>query len=472
VASNATWLTVALVAARACTFALAIVLARKLGVSAYGRYGIAVAIGSMIVPLFDIGITPYMTREVARNRASGDLQAVGLARQKALLAIAALSLTALITAIVAPGWDSFGVLVVMVASMLADGFSGFVYSYFQGLERMAFQARQTTLAAMARGLGGIACVFIFGSLLSVIAWMLVVSAVQVGVAARRFTGALGERAPEAVADRRTSIDWRSVITMGLITLFALIYLQVDAVIIGIFENNHAVGLYVAAYAIVGGLQIIPWQIAVALTPVFARSYSSDPARFQKVWQDGLRAVLLISVPLALVATLLAGPLLTFAFGAKFHAAATALAILAWSSPIWSLNMTCGAALRAAGRERWLAWATGVGLALNIGLNLWAVPEFGIAGASAVTVATELGVLVIIQASLMLGSGVVGLPRLPLVRMVVALAGLSAVTLAASGLPVVLAAALGLAAYAVIVIATRTLERSELRALFAMAARGR
>ena len=468
VARNATSLTGAVIAARACTFALAIVMARGLGVSAYGSYGFAVALGSMIVPLFDLGITPYMNRAVARDPAAGELQAIRLVRPKIWLSVAALALTAAIAALISRSLDPIAVVVLMVASMSADGLSSFVYGYFQGRERMGFEAGSTALAAMVRGLGGIACVVAFGDLLPVIGWMLFVSAVQLAVAARRFTGELEHDRPRTPRPS-IPIAWGSVVTLGAITLFALIYLQVDAVIIGVVENRHAVGLYVAAYALVGGLQIIPWQIAVALGPALARHHVADRAQFEDSWRRGLRSVLLVSLPLALVTTLLARPILTFAFGSKFGPAATALAILVWSSPIWSVNMTSGAVLRAAGRERWLAWATGVGLTLNVGLNLWAIPEFGIAGASAVTVATEFGVL-LIQGWLVISRGIVGTPRLPLVRLLAALLALSAVTIAAAQLPVVLAGALGLSAYVIVILATGTLDATELRALGALASR--
>jgi O-antigen/teichoic acid export membrane protein len=465
---NATSLSMATVLARVFTFGLAIAMGRGLGVNAYGRYGFAAALGTIICPLADFGITPYTAREVARDHTSGDVQAARLARVKAATSLVALGIATAVVALLAPDAGAAAATVVVIGSMLVDGMSSFVYGYFQGRERMDFEARWTAIAALVRSVGGIVCVLAFGALLPVLFWMLAVNAAQFAIAARRFTTTVDPRPPR---DRRAQVSaqvsWRSVSAMGLIAIFALVYLRADSVIVGIVVSRHAVGLYVAAYALVTGLQIVPWQVATALTPVFARSHAADRSTFHGAWQDGLRIVMLISLPFALVTSILAEPIMRLFFGASFASAGTALAILVWSSPIWALNMTVAGVMRGAGREMWLAATTGVGMILNLGLNAWAIPTFGIDGAAAVTVSTELGVL-LLQAVLVLSRGVAPVPHLPYGRLVLALLALSAVALATQGLPVVAGAVIALLAYGIVVVSSGAVERTELRALYALA----
>src|SRR5438876_6449915 len=82
IASNASLLSAATIAARICSLGLAIAMGRGLGVNVYGRYGFAAAVGTIIVPLADVGITSYVWREVARDRASGDIRALRLAASR------------------------------------------------------------------------------------------------------------------------------------------------------------------------------------------------------------------------------------------------------------------------------------------------------------------------------------------------------------------------------------------------------
>jgi O-antigen/teichoic acid export membrane protein len=470
VVRNATLLTLATFAARACTFALAIVMGRRLGVSEYGRYGFAVALGTIIVPLADLGMTGYVSREVARDRSAGEVRAVHLLAVKVSTALAALAISAAVSALLSHDARAAAVIIVVLASMLADGVSGFVFGYFQGRERMSFEASSTVLAAAVRGLGGIACVLAFDALLPVLASMLLVSAVQLAIALRRFAAAVDLGRLRQAAST-AAVSWRNVFALGSITLFALVYLQADAVIIGVVYDTHAVGLYSAAYALTAGLQILPWQLAVAVAPVFARTYGADPDAFRAAWHRGLRIVLMMALPLALVTSVLAGDIMRLVFGARFHAGATALAILVWSTPVWAANMVVAGAVRGAGRDAWLVSTTSLGLLVNLGLNAWAIPSFGIDGAAAVTVGTELAVL-LAQGWLLISRRVAPFPRLPYARLALAAVALAAVALATRGIEVVVAAVAALCAYTLTLVATGAISRDELRELRSLAARVR
>jgi O-antigen/teichoic acid export membrane protein len=458
-----------MLAARACTFALAIFMGRDLGVTNYGRYGFAVAVGTIVVPLADLGVTPYMSREVAHDRLRGELRAAHLLGVKIRSALGALAIAAAVAALISHQVLAAAVIVVVLASMLADGVSAFVFGYFQGREQMAFEARVTVLAALARGLGGIACVLAFGLLMPVLIWMLLVSVIQLAIAMRRFF-AIVDLSSLRRAAVGAAVSWGSVGALGSMTLFALIYLQADSVIVGIVYDKHAVGLYTAAYALTAGLQIVPWQIAVALAPVFARRYANDRDGFRDTWHRGLRLVLIVSLPFSLVTSLLAAEIMELVFGSAFHDGAEALAILVWSSPIWATNMVVAAALRGARRDGWLAATTGFGVVVNLGLNVWAIPRFGIDGAAAVTVGTEAAVLVA-QGWLAVSRGVVPLPRLPYLRIALALAALSAVAVAGRGSEVIVIAVTAVCAYGVVLVVSGVVSPSELSSLRSLASRG-
>jgi O-antigen/teichoic acid export membrane protein len=462
VARNATWLAAATIGARVCSFALAVILGRRLGVGEYGRYGFASALGTIIVPVADLGITTYVYREVARDRRIGELRAIQLAAAKWRLSLLAAAITAAATILIAPSEHAAAVTVVVVASLLADGVSAFVYGYFQGRERMALQARLTVLAGVARSVGGIACVFAFRSLLPVVVWMLVVSAMQLTFAVRRFDQAV---APARTAEPASAvpISWRSVITMGLLTLFALICVRADSVMIGALKNHRAVGIYTAAYTILGALEIIPWQIAQAIMPVFARTYDSDRSRFHSFWHEGVRVVLLFSLPAAVVTSICARGVLQLFYGSKFSSGSTALAILVWFAPLSVFNAIVAAALYGARRELWPMVASGAGVVVNLALNLWAIPAFGIPGAAAVTVATEVVVL-LVQVWFVAGSDIAPWPRLPYVRLTFALLVLGAIALLLRHVSVVLAISAALLGYAAVIVTSGVIGRSELQRL--------
>jgi O-antigen/teichoic acid export membrane protein len=174
---------------------------------------------------------------------------------------------------------------------------------------------------------------------------------------------------------------------------------------------------------------------------------------------------------SLVTSLLAAEIMDLVFGSAFSAGAGALAILVWSSPVWATNMVVAAALRGARRDSWLAATTGLGVIVNLGLNVWAIPRFGIDGAAAVTVGTELAVL-LVQGWLAVSREMVPLPRLPYVRVALALDALSAVALAGRGNEVIAVASAALCVYAMALMVTGVVRLSELPSPRSLASRAR
>jgi len=91
------------------------------------------------------------------------------------------------------------------------------------------------------------------------------------------------------------------------------------------------------------------------------------------------------------------------FGPAFVTADNALVILSLG---WLVATGCGPVdnlLLMAGRSGWTSLNAGVGLALNIGLNLWLIPRYGIEGAAAAWAASlmwmNVAPLVQVRASL-------------------------------------------------------------------------
>ncbi len=449
-------LAAATIAARLLMFALGIVLARSLGADEYGRYSLALAIGAVLQPVADLGLTPYLLREVARDRALGEASLATLGVAKLAISLVVLGLTVVVAVALTDDVELAVVISALVAAALVDGGSIFVYAYFQGREAMDFEARATTLAAVLRASGGIVLVLVTGDLGPVVAWVVLVSLLQAASALRHLLAV-----SRSAAIRLGAVAWRDVLAIGLMAIFVIAYLRVDAVLIGWLQDERAVGLYAAAYTIVFALQIPPLMIATALAPVFARSFATARTTFESTWHAGVRAVLLIALPLALTTTLLATSIVARAFGQEFAASAAALALLAWICPLASLNLVAQAALRGAGRERWLLAVTAGCLAFNVGANVWAIPRFGIEGAAGVSIATELLSAVCLLA-LALRARLLPVPHVPAGRLLVALGTLGGVGVLVADLPPEAGVLACLAAYAAVLVLTRTVTAAELR----------
>jgi O-antigen/teichoic acid export membrane protein len=180
-------------------------------------------------------------------------------------------------------------------------------------------------------------------------------------------------------------------------------------------------------------------------------------------------VLVVALPLALLTGLVASSLITLLFGDGYSGASIAYQILVWSMPLAALNTVATGALRASGEERWLLSVFAAGALVNVGLNLWVIPAFGIEGAATVTVATEL----LVFAGLMtfgVRRRVFPVPRIPSFKIFMALAcsgSLAGALDAVHVLPALLAA---LAVYAAVLGLTRAVTGDDVAMLRAAIAR--
>jgi O-antigen/teichoic acid export membrane protein len=76
-------------------------------------------------------------------------------------------------------------------------------------------------------------------------------------------------------------------------------------------------------------------------------------------------------------------------GASYHNSGSMLPILGWILLPQTVSIACGRALIASGDQARMLYSTGSSLAVNVALNLWLIPRYGILGAAAASVVSEI-----------------------------------------------------------------------------------
>jgi O-antigen/teichoic acid export membrane protein len=97
----------------------------------------------------------------------------------------------------------------------------------------------------------------------------------------------------------------------------------------------------------------------------------------------------MGLAVAAVAFVIATPLLVFLYGADFAAATTPFRILCLGLPIVFAIWILHAIAISVDRERLLLKTGLIGLAVNVGINLYAIPRYGADGAAVATVVGEV-----------------------------------------------------------------------------------
>lgn len=371
-------------AARLCAFLATIYLARTLTPALYGIVGAAMGIMLYLTQLADGGIelvgVPLVAR--ARDRLVEVASPVLSVRFLVAAALAAIVILAGMTVLPQPD----GVIIAISAlSLLATGLS--VRWIHIGLERAGAVAASRTL----------------GELLALAIILLVVH--DAGDVARvplaQFAGAALTSLVLLVALRRSGIElpwvWaprtaapvfaRARHLVGF-TLLGLLLFNFDLIYLRFRTGPEAAGYYAAAYTLISFAANLIVAFAHTVLPTLTRLEHDDKAR-NALYVRSCAQAFAIALPVGAGAWYVAPQAIEQLFGPQYRPAGVALQWLAWSIPLAALRELPVVALIASGRERALVRVNAITAICNVALVVAAIPRFGLVGAAAATVATEL-----------------------------------------------------------------------------------
>lgn len=221
--------------------------------------------------------------------------------------------------------------------------------------------------------------------LAMFAWVTVAEmalvAVGVELAARR----LGRRRNAPPSDRALLGELlRGGFPLLLSGLAIMLYMRIDVVMLRSLAGIEATGIYAAAVRISELWYFVPVALASSLLPAVLRSRADGPAAYGRRLQQFYDLNAAVALVAAAVTALVASPLVAWAYGPAFAAAAPVLRWHAWAAIFVFLGVVRGQFLVNENLGWFYFAATGTGGVLNILLNFWLIPRSGPLGAAQAT----------------------------------------------------------------------------------------
>jgi len=460
-ARNAGALAISTVVAKGLLFVWQLALARWLGAGDYGVYGTIgalLAIGAAI-PEFGMGL--IVVRDVATRPAdAGRTLGATLVMQPVLAGAAYLGLLA---ASILLGYEGTlrALLALAAFSLGIDALGNMAYNQLIAFERMAITALiaaghvgvLVALGVIALAAGG-GLVGLYAAILSANA----LRAAALWLALRR----AGVR-PEYPLDRAIA---RGLLINGapiaLSAFLTLAYQHADKLITTAVLGADGTGQLTAAFVVTFGvIELLSTTVLVAIFPLMSRTYSGGMrAMFEFMIEKLAFFNLLLSLPIALLTSLLAVPLAALLFGPGYTRTASVLQVLIWYTSAAMISAVFAQALLIENRQRRTLRIRAAGLALNVALNLALLPAIGVAGAAVATLVAELAVLGGLVSSFRFPPDWWARGRSHLWRLALAGAGMAAVIGLLRGGHPVLAAAAGVPVYGALVLASGAIARDD------------
>jgi O-antigen/teichoic acid export membrane protein len=379
------------------TFLVGVQLARGLGVTGYGYYGIAMAVITLATIPGALGIPKLVTREVAAAQARNDPGALFGVIQWADKICGRLS--GAIAAAMA-----IGAFVTWRAASPVLGLT-----LLLGAPLVALLPLTAIRAGALRGLhhivlGQISAALIRPIILSIILLGLFATGITLGaplvmalnsviallillLTNHWLTRRLGARRAPLSIDGR---GWlASSIPMGLADAVFHLQLQLAVLLLGVFASPAEVGLLRVSMAVAAVITVPVTVVNITVLPLFARLHSQgEHSRLQKVLTSTARVqcagVILLSFPLLAAA----GWLLGLVFGSSYVPAADTLRILIVGAIVSAAFGTNGALLNMTGHERRVTRGVSIALVVNVVLVVALAPKWGSVGSAVAILAGQ------------------------------------------------------------------------------------
>jgi O-antigen/teichoic acid export membrane protein len=358
--------------------------ARLLGAERFGVFSLAWATGWAASIASDLGLHMIAARDAARGTDEPRALLGALLAAKSLTASAAIGVLCLVSSVLLDG-AYFPVFASVGIGLVGLSIVDLGQHVLRGLGRFGHDAAlQITARAtmLVLGLAGLMWQGLEGLSIGILGAGVVGGAVT--VVALAVDCGRPARTPQYC--RRVSRLFGDAFPVGIGMLVSFFGFRIDLYLLERANGASTVGLYSSAYKLFEATLVIP---SVVMTVVFPRlAARQDIGTTSRLRRHALLALSGAGFALAVAGSASASALVRLFFGVPFAAASVPLSILVWAVPPMFVNYLLTQDLIARGRSGAFAVATSVALAVNLSVNLFAIPRYGTSGAAVVTIATE------------------------------------------------------------------------------------
>jgi O-antigen/teichoic acid export membrane protein len=158
----------------------------------------------------------------------------------------------------------------------------------------------------------------------------------------------------------------------------------DTVLLGFFKTSREVGLYTSAYKIVTLASTIPTLLFASYLPYLVSIKNATV----KEWKTFVLTMFIIGLPTGIIVAIYAPEFITILYGSAYEGAVIPLRLLSLDIIAVFISVAFAQPLLLLGKEKKYlsiaAWSAG----LNLLLNMFLIPLYGMTGAALTTIFAE------------------------------------------------------------------------------------
>ena len=180
--------------------------------------------------------------------------------------------------------------------------------------------------------------------------------------------------------------------LGIAEILRRLTLQVDKLLLAALATPEAVGLFSAAYKFAEAITPFTFTLTLPLYPVFARLGQESPAKLFNAFEQSLKFLYIMGVPLAVVLFVFADRAVVLFFGEAYRESALVLMLLSPTVMLLFPISIYNYIFASLGRQRVYTWCVTASLGIKVLLDLLLIPFYGTLGAAIGSLVAEIVLL--------------------------------------------------------------------------------
>ncbi len=370
-----------------CYFLLALLAARKLGETDYGKFCFALAFVTLFEVLISAGFSRLMVREVARDKSAVKEYVGNILPMMMIAAALAVAIIFWVAGVQQTSPDGRLAVQILGVSMVFKTFSFFFRSLFRAYEIFQWETLTTLVERVSLFVAGAGVLYAGFGLVALCSVFPIIRGLNLLITVFVIS--------KMVVVPRLAWDWqawkrivRNSIPFALTAVTFTMYYRIDTIMISFLRGDKEVGWYNAAYQLIEGLILIATVISPVVFVRFSVLYIHSKESLKILFEKVLRYLLVIAVPISVLGVILAPRGILFLYGPQYLASGLALQTMIVGTVFIFIRILCGTMLGAVDRQTVYLKIVGASLVFNIGTNFFLIPRYGAFGASIATLLTE------------------------------------------------------------------------------------
>lgn len=387
---NTFWLSVSATLSKVIRSVFVIYAARLIGSGEFGVFSYALGIVSIFSLFSDIGLTPLLTRELARSdEVKRERNVRSIINLKAILLILSFALVILVSPFVSKIPEANSILPLVALLVFLDNIRSFGFSVIRADNKMEKESKIEIVTEIITAIAGITIIYFNPTVNGLVTGYLIGSATGVFLIITAMR--------KLLKNLFSNFDKNGILEMfkmaspyALVGIFGMFMTNIDTYIIGFFLNASYVGLYAAALRPVGIIYLVPTFLSGAIFPIMNRFHiEKNETGLNRVLENGIIATLAIAIPITIGGIIMGGSLMYNLFGDGYKGSIEAFKILLITTlPIFP-GVIMGFFLISKGIRKAPVKATALGALVNVVLDILLIPKYGIEGSAITTLFAQL-----------------------------------------------------------------------------------